>query len=317
MANSNNNAPSGSILDQILEKTANVEHSTTTKDTRDSLREVLINQGRREKSIREATITTTHDANWGHAEFVAEVDRWVERMEQLPPTYWQDKDKSYCQFNAKDFKVSFLEHAKENGSDLLKSKLDKGNSQGNHFSRKPARIEIANVRSNIRIERVKELLELATVVGEPIEELREGKPHAITKARSILFKAKANNIYQLFGVLDGALPYSNKSTNTRTRLQMRINIKPWQCRDCFAFGQHQCEGRKCLQCGNKDHTTRDCKSKTKTCINCHRKGHRAKDPSCSKYMHEMAKEIRKIDLPLEFYQDKKLREQLIGYLQYK
>lgn len=307
----------GSILDLIFEKAANVESSTMAKDVKESLRELLTNQAKKERGIREATITVKHTDKWGHSEFLAEVDQWVEKMEQLPPTYWQDKEQSYCQFNAKDFKISFVEHLKENGSQELRDNMMRANSQGRHFSRKPARIEMANVRANIKLDRVKELLELASVIGEPLSEFREGKPHAITKARSIMFKAGASNINQLFGILDGALPYSNKQTNTRTRLQMKINVKPWQCRDCYAFGQHNCEGKKCLQCGDKGHTTKDCKSKTKTCINCRKKGHKAKDAHCNNYIHEVAKEIRKIDIPLEFYEDKKLRDQLIQFLQYK
>lgn len=311
------NQSSGSILDLIYEKTANVESSTVAKDVKESIKEFLASQAKRERAIRDSTIAVKHSEHWGHTELIAEVDAWIEKMEQLPPTYWQDKELSYCQFNHKDFKVSFLDHVNQHGSQQLKDNLLRANSFGRHFSRKPARIEMANVKHNIKLERIKELLELASTIGDPITEIREGKPHAVTKARSILFKAGASNMTQLFGVLDGALPYNNKATKTRTRIQMKINVKPWQCHDCFAFGQHQCEGKKCLQCGEKGHTTKDCRTKTKTCANCRKKGHKAKDAQCPQYLREITKEIRKIDLPLEFYEDKKQRDQLLGCLQYK
>lgn len=148
-------------------------------------------------------------------------------------------------------------------------------------------------------------------------DIREGKPQQVTKSRSIFFKTNAASTKTLLVGLDGMLPYSNQATQTRTKLYLRINVKPWQCRDCYKIGQHQCTGKKCAQCGTTGHSGKECKSKTKFCDICKRKGHRAKDAHCPTYLNEVAKEIRKIDIPLEFYEDKELRIMLTRHLQIK
>lgn len=317
MSNQNNNT--GSILDQIFEKAANIEHATNKNTIKDGIQEILKTYAKKERGLREATITIKHNSpSIEHESTVEAIEKWIESMEQLPPTFWQDKENTYCQFDSNFTKKSFLDDISRNSDfNELKKNINPANNEGQHYNRKKVKIEAPNVRGNIKIERIKEIINLASVIDDPISEIREGKAHANNRARSILFNTKARNVLQLFSTLGGSIPYTNKATNTRTRIYLKINVKPWQCKDCFMFGKHQCEGKKCLQCGDKGHTTKDCKSKTKTCTNCNKKGHKAKDVHCPIYIQEIGKELRKVDIPLEFYETKTLRETLFNYLLYK
>lgn len=311
--NSNaNNSSTGSILDAIFEKTANVEAATNVHAIRKHIGEALRVQASRERAIREATMTFRLTERISHTDIMGAIEEWIAKSEQLPPTFWQDKEYSYCQLDSKHTKKALIEHIGSN--ELLKQVMAPPNVLGLHFTRRQAKIEIANVRSNIKLEIIQQMLELAT---SSFSDLREGKANAITKARSVFFKADALAIRQLFISLGGMLPYTSKATNTRTKLYMRINVKPWQCRDCFRFGQHDCKGKRCAQCGSSEHYGKDCRSKTKYCDNCKKKGHKAKEPHCPVYLAEINKELRRIDIPLEFFEDKDLRFLITQHLQYK
>lgn len=313
-----NTQDTGSILDCIYEKTANVEALSHTQTINKHIQDALKIQAKRERTLRESTLTFKLTEDITHQELMDTIEKWTDRYEQLAPTFWQDKLHSYCQFDNKDTKVALIEHMMApNSNKKLRNAMLPANTEGLHYTRRAAKIELPNVKSNINLDIIKKTLDLASSLNDNILDVREGKPHAITKARSVFFRASAANIKHLFGNLNGLLPYNNKATNTRTRLQMRINIKPWQCRDCFKFGQHQCQGRKCGQCGQGGHTNRECKSKTKFCGNCNAKGHKAKEPHCPSYLFELVKEIRKLDIPLEFYEDKEMRFVLAQHLQIK
>lgn len=101
----------------------------------------------------------------------------------------------------------------------------------------------------------------------------------------------------------------------KANLRLKIDVKPFQCKDCFQFGyRHQCLGKTCLQCGAKQHSGKECKSSTRFCSNCKLRGHRAKDLHCPKYIYEVGKEIMRIDLPPVFFKDNDMRITLIKHL---
>lgn len=313
----NGETSTGSILDAIFEKTANIEYSNNSADISRFISDALRGQARRERILRESTVTFMIKENLGKTEITEAVEGWLHKNEQLPATIWQDKDYTYCQLDNKDTRGALVDHINKSANSELKLALKAPNSKGLYFTRKPVKFEISNVRANIKIERIKEILELICNAVDPITELREGKPQPVTKARSIFFKASAANAKTLLVDLDGMLPYCNQATQTRTKLYLRVNVKPWQCRECYRIGQHQCDGKKCAQCGTGGHSSKECKSKTKYCDVCKRKGHKAKEAQCPIYLNEIAKEIRKIDIPLEFYEDKELRFLLTKHLQIK
>lgn len=324
MAQSNANSSSKrdeneTILDVILEKTANVEHQTNQGTIMRLLSEAIRTNSKRERALRESTITVKLSDDVDKEKIIETIEsRWVMAKQQVPATFWQDKDNVYCQFVSSEAKNNFLDFVQltEEGG-TIKDSILKANLNGLHFQRKPVRMEMSNVRANIRSEMIKSTLDkLVENIGE-IQEFKEGKLQAITKTRGIYFRADGACFSHLFKTLDGSIPYANRETNTRVKLFIKINAKPWQCRDCFKIGQHQCEGRVCGQCGNKGHATADCKSKTKNCNNCKKRGHRAKDTHCPFYLNEIAKELRKMDIPLEFLEDADLRFCLTKHLQLK
>jgi len=317
-ANETTPAATGSILDIIFEKTANIEQATNSQVIKIGLEEAIKITAKRERALRASTITIKLRENLTHSCIMEEIDNWIDANEQLPTTNWQDKEYSYCQFACLEAKNAFLDYIQvQTTQSNVKEQLVKANEVGAHFTRKPAKLEIQNVRANIKAERVKEILERATSANGPVTEFREGKANPITKSRSIFFKTNAQGVSLIINKMDGAIPYTNKETGTRVKLPVKINVKPWQCRDCWALGQHQCKGKLCAQCGLQGHLTKECKSKTKQCNNCKRKGHRTKDVHCPVYLNEVSKELRKIDIPLECLEDKELRFVLIKHLQIK
>lgn len=307
----------GSSLDIIMEKTANIEEATNANQVKSNLLEIIRTHAKRERTLRESTIMIDIKENL-QAKDITDIieDKWVEGKKQVPATYWQDKDKVFVQFVSKEVKNSFLDFVTLYMDQVLRAAIARPTMDGFHFQRKPTRFEISNVRSNIKADRIKEILNRITANKRiEVQDFREGKPNPITKARSVMFKGDAEVFKILIGQMDGSLPYTNQTTGTKIRLSIKINCKPWMCRDCYSFGQHQCQGRICMQCGNAGHQTRECKQKTKFCKNCKRRGHKAKDVHCPVYQNEVAKELRKQDIPVEYMEEN--RAMLIKFLQIK
>lgn len=314
MATPNTN---GSILDLILEKTSNIEQTTNSINIKGTLNELIRVHAKRERNIRESAISIKPTENFEFKEISKKIeDEWVDKQNQAPVTFWKDNDFVYAQFTTKNMKNSFLDYTAINWPSDLKERISKPDENGHHMKRKGIRVIINNVRGNIQAEKVRTILIsiLSNSQGE-IFDFREGKTHQVSLSRSIMFKTNSEGFKILFGQLDGGLPYSNSLTGTKTRLFMRINLKPFVCRECFTVGIHQCQGQICGQCSGKGHQTKDCKQKTKFCGNCKKNGHRPKDTHCPYYLGEIAKEIRKVDIPLEHFEDANLRFSLTKNVQ--
>lgn len=314
-------AKTGGILDVIAEKSHNIEQATNNNTIKQTLSETLRLQARRERLVRDSTISIKIGKSYTDGNKIAELveKEWVAKMKRNPISHWQSTTHTYIQFVSKEEKNNFLDHAKINMPEDFDNSIEKPNSNGEHIDRRPIRVEISSVRPSVEADKVKEILHKITAGdGGQIQDFREGKQNAVTKNRSILFKVDQQGFKVLFGTLEGALPYSNLQVGgIKTRLYMKINAKPWQCRDCFAIGRHQCRGKICGNCGQKEHNSKDCRQKTKYCTNCRQRGHRAKDPHCSVYLNEVAREVRKMCLPMEYLEDKELRFILSKHLQIK
>lgn len=304
----------GSILDSIQERAINIEEAANKTTIEKQLTEILKNIGRKERSLRESTITITID---NYDTITAEIKQWEADNPVCILTTWRDKECAYVQFRDADTKLYFIEDiiTNKNKYQMLNNCIKPPNQHGTHFTRKPVKIEIPNIKTNITANNIKTILIQILGSDNAILSFKEGKINTRTNTRSLIIATTAGCILKLFGEFDGALPYNDK--NTRTKLQMKIIAKPWLCRECFSFNQHECVGKRCGQCGLIGHTTNNCKSKTRYCNNCEKRGHKAKDIHCQKYITEVAKEIRKYDIPVEFYEKKGNREMLIKYIQLK
>jgi len=138
----------------------------------------------------------------------------------------------------------------------------------------------------------------------------------MTNKRTISLKVNGAAFADIFEKMNGIIPLTDGKT--KTTLFISINCRPWQCRFCFAIGHHPtCDGKTCTKCGAKDHQAANCATKTRSCSNCKKPGHSARDSHCPRYLNELAKEIRKFDFPLEFLEENDRIGQLIKQLQLK
>lgn len=293
-------------LAQIQEATSNIERMVNNRSIKDALAEAIRVQGRKEKLLRQSTISfdkTGIDTK----EISAWIDEeWVFKLKQAPVTYWSDKQFLNCQFINMEAKQSYLASGL-NSKPIFADKLTPMNDLGEHFRRRPVRIIINNVRPAINTDRVIEIIKNCADFDTTITEVKDGKPHPVTKTRSIFFRVNGHGLTMLIDKMDGEIPYSDKNSHIKTRLRLKVNCKPWQCRDCFSLGIHECEGRKCRNCGSKAHLTKECSSGLKYCVNCKKRGHRASDLHCPTYLNEIAKELRKMEIPTEMLEEKQLR----------
>lgn len=303
-------------LAQIQEATSNIERLENNRSIKEALAEAIRTQGRKEKALRESTISfnnvgidTKDISNWIDEE-------WVFKLKQAPVTYWNDKQFLNCQFINIEAKQSYLASGLNN-KPILADKLVPMNENGEHFRRRAVRMIINNVRPAVNTDRVIEIIKNCTDFDTELTEIKDGKPHPVTKTRSIFFRVNGHGLMVLIDKLDGEIPYSDKNSHVKTRLRVKVNCKPWQCRDCFAIGIHQCEGKKCRNCANKSHMTKDCTGGLKYCGNCRKRGHRSTDLHCPTYLNEIAKEIRKMDIPIRMLEEKQLRLSLAKCVQLK
>lgn len=306
-----------SVLDLIMEKTSNAEKYTNFSTVREGLNEALKTMARREKLIRESTIMFKLSEAITSAKITELVElTYCSQTVKPSASYWLDKNYAFVQFISQEEKEGFLEwvQANENYA-AYRDSIVPPNDNGEHLQRKPVRIIINNVRKFIKLTIIEQNLKriLGGISATAVEDLREGKPNPVTGARSVMFKTDSEGFRKIFGTLEGAIPYVCTATNTKTRLYAKVNCKPWACNNCFEFGKHECKGKVCAKCGMSGHITKDCDKPTKHCNNCKQNGHRAKDTHCSAYLGEVAKELRKVCIPVEFFENKDLRFHLIKH----
>lgn len=323
--NDNNNenddnkaSPNGQqMITLIHQATNNIERMQNSANIKEVLSEAIRIQGKKEKILRQSTVSISNkDINTNDISAIID-EEWVFKLEQAPVTYWNDKEYLNCQFINHEAKANFLNSGINLRAPLF-GRVTTANGAGEHFKRRPIRIVINNVRKAINTNRLIEIVKNCTDFDTEVSEVKDGSPHPISKARSVFFKINGHGLRILIDKLDGEIPYADRANpTTKARLRAKINCKPWQCRDCMAIGIHQCEGKKCRNCANKGHVTKDCRSVVKFCGNCKKKGHRSTDLHCPTYLNEVAKEIRKMDIPITMFEDKQLRMSLAKSIQLK
>lgn len=316
--NNNNNHPlaTGSLIDVIYEKTANIEYTTNGNTVRTKINESLKGLYKQEKKLRLSTITIkiSPDMDLNKATEIIEKE-WTESMRQVSPTYWQDKENIYCQFMSQKDKDTFLQMT-ENDHPIKRNLLPL-NKEGTHYKRNMIKIELPNVRTSILVSKIKAMITNTAQAECVFTELKEGKIINTTRNRAITLKTNGEGMKHILLTMNGSIPYVNVATNSKARLQAKVNCRPWVCKNCYSIGQHQCMGKICANCGAKEHQTATCPTKTKFCTNCKKRGHRARDIHCPIYLNSIVKEIRKMDIPLEFYENKELRTMFINAIQLK
>ena len=306
----NDDAPKGGtgILDVIMESSKNTERFAQIEQTKIAIAETIQEQARAEKSARESTITVKHSDQLQPRDVIALSEKFLNTDNssghQLPAaSYWQDKENSYVQFICAETKEEFIRYAKSRveAYELCKSLLEYDDLL--HFRRKPVRFEVLNVKTAISSDQVNEALtSIALLAGVQIVDLKEGKTNTISRCRSFFFRGDASVFGIFIESLGGQAPISN-GTGKTAKLYVKVNARPWSCKACFKYGQHECEGRACANCGASNHTTKECKQKTKYCRNCRMRGHRARDMHCPAFLNMVSKELRKMDIPIGYMEN--------------
>lgn len=327
MANDNNtNETTGSILDTIREQTTNIEAYTTKRSFELTICDELKKFASKERKVRESTISVKITASVDQNSINTLVEQeWTQTFNKAPPSFWQDKQFVFIQFADKEDKLEFMRKAKgcsnNRGLGILNGLISKENSEGYNFIRKEIKLEITNVREQIKPAKIEALLKSLSNGDMYFSEIKAGKLYGPEgrQQRSLMLRVNGAGFDLIFNHLNGTIPYNSPEDKITVKLWPRVNVRPWSCRDCYFIGPNhqQCQGKSCAQCGAKDHLTKTCKSKTRYCTNCRRSGHKARDSHCPAYVKEIVKEIKRMDIPLDFLEDEIKRFELAKILIYK
>lgn len=311
------NDNSSSILDAIKEHTTNIEQSVNENKVNKILKEALREAGISEKNVRECAITLNREDNYPHDKVIRVIDQeYIAATRKQPVTYWSDKNNSYAQFLTPGLKEDFIKWATDNQPELAK-RIPRPTDQGHHITRKEIRLVIPSVPERIEPCAVEDVIKCVAENPATVGPIRAGKPYGgVRRIRSLMTTVTQDGFKLIFRGFNGVIPANDGKMTTR--LYPKIACKPWACRECFYIGPaHNCEGKACAQCGRHGHDQKSCKSKTRYCSNCKRQGHRAKDASCPIYIREVIKELKRMDIPLDYLQEEAKRFTLIKALQYK
>lgn len=318
---------SANVLDSIDEKTSNVERIGVQNLIERTIANTLRLCSHKERLERESTITfskgtATEDGLTNLSRIID--TEWVKARGQLPVIYWQDKESHYAQFISETAKMQFLRFIDEKkvsdpGNFLPAELMLKVNNEGYHLTRKPVNLLLSGVRGNVQAKIIETMLSKYSSSGAIYSCVREGRPYGDNKlVRCFMLKVNAEAFRIIFDQFHALLPYWDEATGMKAKLYPKVNCKPWSCNSCYFIGpNHRCGGKICATCASREHSAKDCKSKTRFCSNCKKGGHRAKDAHCPVYMKEVSRILRKMDIPLEFFEDRDKRFMLIKYLHYK
>lgn len=300
-----------SQLDVIKEKVHNIENVCNRSSTRKSLSEAIKTMAIKEIFTRAYTVTIRTDNLMKGEQLIQQINENAKFS--LPMHHWEDTNHLYLRFAHPDDFDKFTTAMNKSNNEPLTSignRIDKdSNKTPVKLTRKPVKIEITNVRENIKLDDIKKAIDAIDRGLAEINELKEGKVIEKTRTRYISMKANAAAFMLIFKNLDGMI------ITSKSRLFPRVNVRPYMCRDCFSLTvMHQCQGKICNNCGNTDHKVQECKKESKYCTNCKQPGHRAKDSHSRRFIQEVIKEIQKSDIPTEFFSDEAYRSILIKNL---
>lgn len=316
----------GSILDTIQERASNIEAYTSKKSFDDNLSDELKRYARKERVARESTITIRNTESMDQSLIADLIDKnWCDNGNRLPPSFWQDKLHTFVQFTDKRDKHEFLIRVKDSlsgqGIGKLQGLIGREDHNGNNFTRKEVKLEITNVRAQVKADKINQTLKNIACDKAAISDIKAGKlfgPEG-KQQRSLMFRVNHVGFDLIFNKMGGVIPYNSAGDKTILKLWPRINARPWSCKDCYAIGpNHQkCPGKSCAKCGSTEHITKTCKRRTRRCTNCKKDGHRARDSHCPIYIREVMKEIKRMDIPLDFLEDDGKRFDIVKTLIYK
>lgn len=294
------------ILDVILEKTYNTEKTLNKHTVQQHLNEQFKIIARRERKARESTIIISHTAGIDAKTIVERIEAiWIKGANGPPVAFWSAKDTTFAEFDSRQNKIAFLEiltAEKESNLNII-NMIKSPNEEGEHYQRLDVKFEITNIPASVKVEQIEEGIKAIIGLSSVISNFKESKER--NGLRQIYFRANQQACDDIVWKAGGMLNIG--SGKTRIRVYPRILARPFICKECNSIGHHECRGKVCSKCGNQSHTSDNCKSKTKSCVNCKSKGHRAREQHCPKYLQAVINEVRKMNIPLSFFEDRAAR----------
>lgn len=298
-----------SINNDMQAEVSDAEPVRLRSTDKNSLFCILLITAKREEIFREHSIMTKKD----QVITPSKVEEFIEQhyckaLKTRSPLYWENDKFMYANFITKCEKKRFLDWVVSNSDKSeIKKRIQDANEGSDILQGENVPFMINKVSKTIKTEFIEIALKQALGNDNYLINFREDNADTKTGVRNIKFSTNTEGVRKLILPLRGILRYENIRTGKRTSLPVNINCKPLLCRDCFNYGTHQCEGKLCANCGLNKHLSKDCKLKSKFCKNCRIRGHRAMDTRCPLYLIEVAKEVRKYCIPLEYFTDLELR----------
>lgn len=268
---------------------------------------------REEATIRLSTITFRKSLIMTENLIVKSInEEWIKKKDRPFVDFWFEREHAFVRFMDVEEKMYFLEWMKNNNFlGQVKNALLERNSNGTHFKRRPVCLVLPSVKREISSMRIFKTLQHVMGSNCYLSTPIEGRGYTLNKpARHISFMVNANAFRRIFIDMNGSVAYMNQDASIRTRLHFKVNCKPIMCGKCSKFVRHECNTRCCYICSSSEHTAGDCSAYDKYCSNCLQRGHGARDYWCPKYIWAYTREIFKQDIPLEFYELGRLRDQL-------
>lgn len=315
-----NESDNNSLFVKIRNTLSNQCEEINLTKASDAIAKFLEQAGNEERALRESTVTFGKtDTHLEATEFAKIMnEEWRKGQDRPAFNYWEDHSNYYIKFISPAEKSGFidwLQRAKSTGQ--IRFALRPANEDGSHYKRQPIRLVLPRVRQKIKAVKIAETLCYMIKDGSYISAPKDGKPHAINQSRNITFLADSDAFKTLFMDYNGKVPYMNGNASMNTELHFRVDCRPFVCNDCYAVGKHKCTGKLCGICGKRNHTSKACRADYKHCARCGHKGHGATNANCPSRVWDIIRRLRKMDIPLEFYQVPEHRAQLAKSIIYK
>lgn len=314
----------GSKIQAILRQIVSIGTESSPVEIRNTLNDAIQLMGWLERRLRQSTVSLRLDISpfLTRSKIEYHINRWLADNKLPSAAVWQDAVWCNVQFASLDIKSLFINVISREIPSifqyprLLFESIPKTSVQNEYFHRKLVRLQINRVPCSIKLEDLKKRLAAQLGSSLILKDFKESNRQS-SGSRTVFFRACQNGFMMLFRELGGYIlcAVENDGTIQDFKLYIKINAKPFQCNKCFVIGSHNCEGLYCAKCGYRGHSSSNCESDVRYCINCASDGHHAKELYCTFFLNEVVRELRLMDIPLVYFEDEQLRLDMIDRIQ--
>lgn len=306
--------------DMIYEKVANCESKANKVYIDNYLKNNLHKLTKMERIKTESTISIKTDNLAIDKNKIMDTikDTCKPHRISLPITWDNRRDTIFAQFINQEQKMRLIKSIRTNKTNPLYNMIVKIKEETGHYNKPPVKMEIANIDQNIDERQIEATLKAAINTDCYISNLKSGKVHGQKQLKSISFTMDATGIKKLTEKTRWTIPYVDERSMKRTNLFIKINCKPWLCKDCLGIhNKERCPGKICTRCSKKGHNSIECSSPTKYCKNCNEPGHSPKETHCTFYLNQLVKNLTRVDIPSNTWDSNRLLLDTIENIQLK